>query len=192
VGSALVGAGLLGGTLFMTGFIIFWPGNGTAIVEQAQKLIQKPPYPPHPQGHIEQIPVVTNHQIQECTEVPLFHGLTIGQQKICITKNVPTTNITEHAIGPDKEEIDKWQAAVAAIDKQYNQELSDKIKELEQAERQKLRSEFVDWATILSPVASTVLGLAMFVLGLRQDRRETQTTVRMLPSRGALPDHQDT
>ncbi len=182
-GSAFLGASVLAFLLMFSGSVVLWPDNPEEVLAEAQRIVGlKPPYPAKPSGKTIKEKQTEFHDVQTCDNVPA--GI-FGLKQVCKTTKVPTEVTKERFVNPDNLEIAKWQTEVNSIDQNYNKDLNKAIKEVEVAKSNRRREVIKDWATILSPVASTILGFGMLMLGIRKDRREVVTQMADEPLRRA-------
>jgi hypothetical protein len=185
-GSAFVGAGLVGialtFALLFNGIAVVWPTDAEEILAEAkQKTGQRPPYPPKPAGKTVQEKVTEFKNIRTCANQKIG-PFDLGLGQICVERQIPNEVTRERFVDVDSSDIVKWQKEVEQIDATYNARLNANLKEVERKFADERRQELKDWAQILSPVASTVLGIGMLWLGIRKDRREApETTLSGLP-----------
>jgi hypothetical protein len=187
IGCTLLGAGLLGFVLTFSGAAIIWPNDGKEIFNEARAIIgEKPVYPPKPEGRTEKESTVEYHDVETCYDVVLVPIL--PRQHICNTAKVPSQVVKERFVSPNTAEMTKWQTQAQAIDDEYNRKLNAKIRELERRNQDNRRAELRDWAQILGTPASTLLGIAMLLLGIRKDRREGTMPTSAVPPPRRLED----
>jgi hypothetical protein len=174
LGCAFLGIGIVGLFFIAKGAIVIWPIDGKSIVEQAKANVKLTPYPPKPSGKTVQEQDVQYQRLERCAKVPEFRAFQLEFRDVCTTTVVPIVTKKERFVGLADDDTKKWQVNVDEIDRSNQERIAEEIKQLEHAAAENRRAELKDWAQIFSPVASTVLGIGMLVLGMRKDRREAK------------------